>query len=235
MFPVESDLPDDNLPLMTLLLAAVIAYLVGAIPTGLVVGRVVRGIDVREHGSGNIGATNVMRVLGRKLGSVVLFLDVLKGLVPVALLPPVFGFRPPASGAEMLIGAAAVLGHVFPVYLGFRGGKGVATALGVFLALAPVPMLLVLAVGLTVIGVTGYVSAGSLTGAVLIPIVLYFSRVDDSVVLVGALMALMVVVRHRANLVRIMAGKELRFWDTQDSEPGDDQPIPLAGSSRDEP
>ena len=215
---------------MRLLFAVAIAYLVGAIPTGLIVGRVVRGIDVREHGSGNIGATNVMRVLGRKLGSVVLFLDVLKGLVPVALLPPVFGFRPPASGAELIIGAAAVLGHVFPVYLGFRGGKGVATALGVFLALAPWPMLLVLAIGLTVIGVTGYVSAGSLMGAILIPIVLYFSRVEDLVVLVGALMALMVVVRHRANISRIIAGKELHFWDAQDSAPGDDQPIPLTVS-----
>lgn len=217
---------------MSLVIAAVIAYLVGAIPTGLIVGRVVRGVDVREHGSGNIGATNVMRVLGRKLGTVVLFLDVLKGLVPVALLPPIFAFRPPASGAELVIGAAAVLGHVFPVYLGFRGGKGVATALGVFLALAPWPMLLVLAVGLTVIGVTGYVSAGSLTGAILIPVVLYFSRVDDLVVLVGVLMALMVVVRHRANISRIFAGKELRFWDARDAEEGDDQPIPLAGSTR---
>ena len=118
---------------MVVFLFMIVAFFVGAIPTALVMGRAFRGIDIREHGSGNVGATNAFRVLGRRLGVCCLCLDILKGLLPVAILPALGGFRPGSAWPEILIGVSAVAGHVFSPFLGGRGGKGVATALGVFL------------------------------------------------------------------------------------------------------
>ncbi len=158
---------------MKLIVAMVLAYLIGSIPWGLWLGRMIRNLDIREHGSHNIGATNAWRVLGPKLGVTVLVLDVLKGAIPVVLLPALLGIKAPSAAVELSIGAAAILGHVFPAFLQFRGGKGVATALGVFLAIAPAPMIVTMLVGIIIIARWGYVSAASVSGAVLFPMLLW--------------------------------------------------------------
>ncbi len=214
---------------MRLLLCWVISYLVGSIPTGLLVARWVAGIDVREHGSGNIGATNVARLLGKKWGAVVLGLDVLKGLLPVAILPSLFGISTRESGlAEISIGAAAVLGHCFSVFLGFKGGKGVATAIGVFLAIAPVQIFLLTVIGLVLIAWKGYVSLASVVCAALLPVFLYWAHQPLAVQLVGEILAALVVLKHWPNMVRILRGQELPIWDSADWRQ-DNERIPSTG------
>jgi acyl phosphate:glycerol-3-phosphate acyltransferase len=205
-----------------IILALILAYLLGSVPTALLVGRHLRGIDLREHGSRNLGATNAFRVLGRRYGVAVLFIDIIKGLAAVVLIPSVLGMRNATPATEMLIGAAAILGHVYSPWVGFRGGKGVATAVGVFLAVATTEMLILLVVGIAVIGVTGYVSAGSLLGALLLPILLYIFKQPPLVLFVGEIIALLVIYRHRANIGRLIDGTELKFNEST----SDDRPIP---------
>jgi acyl phosphate:glycerol-3-phosphate acyltransferase len=214
---------------MKLIVAMVLSYLIGSIPWGLWLGRVFKDLDIREYGSRNIGATNAWRVLGPKLGVTVLVLDVLKGAIPVVVLPALLGIRAPSSAVELLIGAAAILGHVFPAFLQFRGGKGVATALGVFLAIAPAPMIVTLLVGVIIIARWGYVSAASVSGAVLFPLLLWVFGEGPLVLLVSAVFALVIIVRHRANIHRIAEGAESRIWNCRFSA-GDDEPIPHSGS-----
>lgn len=208
---------------MRLVIALILAYFAGSIPTALLVGRAAMGIDLREHGSRNLGATNAFRVLGRKFGTLVLFVDIIKGLAPVVLLPAMLGMRDAGAATEILIGAAAILGHVYSCWVGFRGGKGVATSVGVFLGIATAEMLILVVVGVIVIGVTGYVSAGSLVGALLLPILLYWFDEPAVVLFVGEVVALLVIFRHRANLVRLMEGRELKFWERRAE---DETPIP---------
>jgi glycerol-3-phosphate acyltransferase PlsY len=171
-----------------------------------------------------MGATNAFRVLGKKLGATVLFLDVLKGLAPVVILPPLFGLRSD-SLTELLIGGCAIAGHVFSCFVDFRGGKGVATALGVFLAVAMWQMLIILAIGIAIIVVTGYVSAAAITGAILLPFLLYFSHKPGLVLLVACIVCTMVIVRHKGNIQRLFTGRENRLNDVSDAGP-DDYRIP---------
>jgi len=218
---------------MRLILCWIISYLFGSIPTGLLVSRLVGDVDIREHGSGNIGATNVARTLGRKWGAVVLGLDLLKGLLPVAILPPLFGF--PANGnglVEITIGAAAVLGHCFSVFLGFRGGKGVATAIGVFLAIAPWEIVILLVVGLILIAWKGYVSLASVVCAALLPVLLYLTKQPLAVQLVAELLAVIVILKHWPNMVRISRGEEMALWD-EANDSVDAQPIPTTAGDKD--
>jgi glycerol-3-phosphate acyltransferase PlsY len=203
----------------------ILAYAVGSIPTGLWIGKALRGIDIREHGSGNTGATNAARVLGKKIGATILFLDILKGFAPVIVLPTLFGMNSDPALVAILIGASAVAGHCFSVFLQFSGGKGVATALGVFLAIAPWEMLFLLVVGGILIAWKGYVSLASVTGAILLPFLLYFFGQPAIVLFVGEILAVIIIVRHRANLTRIREGREMRVWDTVFA-PADDEPIP---------
>lgn len=214
------------------LIAMIIAYFIGAIPTGLWLGMKLRNIDIREHGSGNLGATNAFRVLGPKIGTIVLLLDVLKGLVPVVLLPLILGMRPVSEGQEMLIGACAILGHVFSIFADFHGGKGVATSLGVFLAIATAPMVILLVIGGALISIYGYVSLASVTGAVLLPILLFMFGYAPIVLFAGIVVSLAVIWRHRANLERLMQGRELRIFDRH-SDQHDEQPIPPIRSDHD--
>jgi len=207
---------------MTFLVWAVAAYLLGAIPFGYFIGRA-RGIDIRQHGSGNIGATNVGRVLGRRWGFVCLALDILKGFGPtfaagLALV------RPPLDSVAWLqwlaVGLAAVLGHLFPVYLGFRGGKGVATTIGVAAGIYPyftVPIAAALAAYGVVRYATGVVSAGSLALAVVFPVAVYAYwryaglKLADAwpLLAVSVLLGLLIIVRHRENILRLLHGQEL--------------------------
>jgi glycerol-3-phosphate acyltransferase PlsY len=202
------------LPVALYLLAA---FLLGSLPFALWIGRAVRGIDVRRHGSGNMGATNVLRLLGPGWGVATLALDVAKGWTAVALAPRWLGVPAvTAGGAWPLAGCvAAVLGHVISPLAGFRGGKGVAAALGGFIALAPVAALVAVAGFVAAVAASRYVSLGSLVMALAFPLAAAWlgppAPLRWAVVTLGAALALLVAWRHRANWVRIAGGTESRF------------------------
>lgn len=208
---------------MIWLLSIVAAYLIGAIPFGFLIGRA-RGVDVRSQGSGNIGATNVGRVLGKKWGYLCLALDLLKGLVPV-LLAGVLLVGATTNAAILLcwlaVGLAAVFGHVFPVYLGFRGGKGVSTTIGVALGIYPyytIAMLVALAAYAAARFATGWVSLGSVALAIVFPAALAAYAVIRNLPFVdmwplhavAIALGLLILVRHRGNINRMLHGTEPR-------------------------
>ena len=184
----------------------VIFYLVGSIPTGLLLGKAY-GIDVRKEGSGNIGATNLYRTLGRKVGVMTLIGDCLKGLVPVMAIK--YSTLPPEYAA--LVGLSAFSGHVFSMFLRFRGGKGVATALGVFLALAPMAVAIAIAVFAALMFAWRYVSLGSICAAAVMPVAVALLGGSRTLVVVTLLIAVVVIVRHHENIRRLLAGTENRF------------------------
>jgi glycerol-3-phosphate acyltransferase PlsY len=188
----------------------VIGYLVGSIPFGLVIGKMV-GADVRNEGSRNIGATNVSRVLGKKLGFLTLACDCLKGFLPMYLTALLL----PESDGKMLIvavtGVMAVVGHMFPIYLKFCGGKGVATGLGVFLYLSPPAIGISLLVFVSAVAITGFVSAGSLLASGLIPLWLYFLGASTTTIGAAACVALLIWIKHHENIKRLLQGNE-KSW-----------------------
>lgn len=192
--------------------AVVVGYILGSIPFAYLAGKLTRGIDLRQHGSGNLGATNVYRTLGGKIAAVVLVLDALKGAIPVLLV------RRFAVGDHLALwavaaGIAAIAGHAKPIFLLWRGGgKGVATAAGVFLALAPVPTLVALVTWLLVVLVSGYVSLASLAAAVALPVAIAVLLGTGSVLFgVSLAIALFVFWTHRGNIGRLRRGEEHRF------------------------
>ena len=189
-----------------------LAYLLGSIPFAYIAGRMAKGIDLRQHGSGNLGATNVHRVLGGKIALAVLVLDTAKGAIPVALFPKLFS-AVPAQHWAIAYGIAAILGHVVPIFLlGRGGGKGVATAGGVFLALAPIPFLISLSVWVVVLFVSGYVSLASLLASTALAIALGIMHgLRSPLGIVGVLVAAFVFWTHRANIGRLRRGEENRF------------------------
>ena len=182
------------------------SYLLGSLPVGILLARM-KGQDPRRVGSGNMGATNVMRAAGRILGVLTLLGDILKGFLP-AWLALRFG-QPGWVVAG--VGLAAFAGHLFPLYLRFKGGKGVATALGVFLALSPPAVLMVVPVFAAVLLLWGYVSLGSLVGAALMPLAFLGLNAPLSSVVSCAIMAVSIFVRHRENIKQLMSGKEHRI------------------------
>jgi acyl phosphate:glycerol-3-phosphate acyltransferase len=199
---------------MSPIVGVILSYLAGSIPSAYIAGRA-RGVDLRKHGSGNLGATNVVRVLGPRIGGVVFVADLLKGFLPVYFLPgyTASSMLQPEVWA-LVYGAAAILGHVKPIFLlGKGGGKGVATASGVFLALAFVPMLIAEVVWITVFYFTRYVSLASLVGATVLPIaIIAWSRNPRSPVFIASLIiAVFVFWTHRANIGRLRRGEEHRF------------------------
>ena len=195
---------------MTHALLVLVSYVVGATPTSYWMGKGVHGIDLREHGSGNLGATNAFRVLGWKSALPVVVLDVAKGYLPVRLFPVVTGAE---IGWAMAFGAAAIGGHMFSFWVGFRGGKGIATSGGVFLALAPWAVLGAAVVWTAVALPTGYVSLGSLAAAAALPALVALTPHPGGTSLVWFAAGLAVVVAwaHRANVRRLLRGEENRF------------------------
>jgi glycerol-3-phosphate acyltransferase PlsY len=194
------------------LVGVLLSYLAGSIPSAYIAGKL-RGVDLRKHGSGNLGATNVVRVLGPRTGAVVFLADLLKGFLPVYFLRN-YTDAPHPELWTLVYGAAAILGHVKPIFLlGKGGGKGVATASGVFLALAFVPMLIAEVVWITVFYFTRYVSLASLLGAAILPAaILVYSRDPRSPVFIASLIiACFVFWTHRANIGRLRRGEEHRF------------------------
>jgi acyl phosphate:glycerol-3-phosphate acyltransferase len=187
----------------------VLSYFVGSIPTSFVAGRVFKGIDLRQQGSRNLGATNVYRVLGWKYAIPVGLFDAAKGAVPVWLFGPQV---PDVPLFPLYCGLAAVIGHVFSVFVGFKGGKGVATASGVVLAIAPWALLTVLVVWVILVWLTGYVSVGSVVAAALFPVAAYFLENSRGPTLaIEIALVVFIIWKHRANLRRLMAGTENRF------------------------
>ena len=189
----------------------IVAYLVGSIPSAFLAGKA-KGVDLRTVGSGNLGATNVFRTLGWKIGLTVYIADCLKGFLPVALLPGVTGATS-EIGWRIAYGVAAIAGHVKPVFLlGRGGGKGVATASGVFLALAPMAMLISMISFAVIVAATGYVSLGSLVSAVVLMCAVAIRGTGGTPLLITVtLVALFVFWTHRANIERLRAGSEHRF------------------------
>jgi glycerol-3-phosphate acyltransferase PlsY len=185
------------------------AYLVGATPTAYLAGRVARGIDLREHGSKNLGATNVYRVLGWRWAIPVALVDIAKGAAPVAL------FAPQAGGGPWLavaLGVAAVLGHIFSPYVRFKGGKGVATAAGMFVALAPLAVAIALPLWGVCLWLSGYVSLASILAAVAFPVLVRVTHpAAGPTFWASAGLALLIVFAHRTNIRRLLAGTENRF------------------------
>jgi glycerol-3-phosphate acyltransferase PlsY len=207
-----------NMSYPTLIAIAAGSYLLGSIPFGYILVRVFQGVDVRSIGSGNIGATNVARTGGKKLAIATLVLDAFKGWLPVFLVLtiPCIHASGPAQLHTLATFAAlmAVIGHMFPVWLGFKGGKGVATGLGVFLALAPKVVLIVFALFLLVLALTRYVSLGSLLASAAFPALLWWLKGDTfhaSALAMCAAVALLIIIRHHQNIARLLAGTESRF------------------------
>ena len=196
---------------MYYLISFVIGFFVGALPFGFIVSKL-RGIDIRKKGSGNIGFTNVFRVVGKMEGVVVLILDISKGLLPVLLLNKYYGYY-----YGMIAGVSAMLGHIFTPFLKFKGGKGVATGLGVFIGLAPFSALFSFVVWLIVVSVSRYISLGSITAAIALPLFIFFSRfiVRDEynifLLIFTILVCLLVIILHRSNIKRLIKGKENKF------------------------
>jgi glycerol-3-phosphate acyltransferase PlsY len=189
-----------------------LSYLIGSIPAAYLAGKLTRGIDLREHGSGNLGATNVYRVLGSRVAIVVLAVDVLKGAIPVLVFPGLTDASRPDLWA-IAYAVAAIAGHVRSVFLLLRGGgKGVATAAGAFMSLAPLPSLVALGIFVVVLFAWGYVSHGSLTAATVLPIVIALrDGVHSPLFAVSAIVAAFVFWTHRANIARLRNGEEPRF------------------------
>ncbi len=205
--------------MLTLAVLLVGSYLLGSIPFGYLAGRLV-GIDIRQAGSGNVGATNVVRILGKRYGYPVFALDVLKGFGPVKIAMLMAPGRPPEWNSPEIVGILAamssILGHLYPPWLKFNGGKGVATSAGALLALTPVATLIGVAIWIIVFWLTRYVSLASITAAVVLPIVIVMVSSQDEnkgkpLVYSSACVAVIVIWRHRSNLSRLMRGTEPRF------------------------
>ena len=194
------------------------SYLLGAIPTSYLAGRLFRGIDLREHGSRNLGATNLYRVLGWRFAIPVGVFDAAKGLVPVLV------FAPRVSSSELfalVCGLVAVLGHVFSVFVGFKGGKGVATAAGVMLGLTPAALGIALVIWIALVYLTGYVSVASIAAAAVFPLAVYLIDPPDQIEILwlDVAVAAAIIWLHRANIGRLLKGTENRFGRRAASAP----------------
>ncbi|MFN5877791.1 MAG: glycerol-3-phosphate 1-O-acyltransferase PlsY [Flavobacteriales bacterium] len=199
---------------MDFILFSIIAYLLGSIPTAVWIGRYRYGLDVREHGSKNAGATNTFRVLGKKPGILVLFIDIVKGALATALPEMILesNLQDPDHLIQIRILSAifAVTGHVFPIFAQFRGGKGVATSLGVIIGLQPIAALICVSIFLVVFVSTKYVSLGAITAAIAFPLINYFMLGEKSFWLLSfsLLLSALVIIAHRKNINRLMKGEE---------------------------
>ena len=191
----------------------VFAYLLGSVPVGVLLARM-KGADPRKVGSGNIGATNVMRAAGKTTGALTLAGDILKGLLPVVVA---FVLGEPAM-VVAAVGLAAFLGHLFPLFLKFKGGKGVATALGVYLALDPFAVVITVIVFVLVLLKWRFVSLGSLVGVAAMPLLLYLLNAPDYYIYLALVIAALIFIKHKDNIRRLLAGTENKIGRSKDSD-----------------
>lgn len=203
--------------LLSTLIAFLLSYLLGSIPTAVWVGKYFHGVDVREHGSGNAGATNTIRVLGWKTGIPVLVVDLAKGWL-AAMLPLFLKLAPPDSALltnlQIMTGLTAITGHIFPVFAGFRGGKGVATVFGVLLAIHPGVTLVCFGVFLVILILTGIVSVSSMSAGIAFPIFLLTIFDTPSLVfkIFSVVVAIALLITHRNNIKRLLKGEEKKLF-----------------------
>lgn len=203
----------------------ILSYLIGSIPTSIIISKATKGIDIREHGSGNAGGTNVMRVLGWKHGVLVILLDALKGVLAVVVVARLHYGSMPFENAtpfddftlvQIITGISAVIGHIWTVFAGFKGGKGIATALGMLLMIVTVDMLIAIGVFILVVTFSRYISLGSLAGAVAVPLALIVREnifnVDipnyNTLLPFLIFVTLLVIFTHRKNVIRLLNGNE---------------------------
>lgn len=204
----------DALELIMWIGAILTSYLVGSIPTGYIFGRLMKGLDIRQYGSGNVGASNVMRVLGKKYGILTLLLDAAKGIAAVWVIGPLWGCAMlDFSNIQLASGIASIAGHNWTCFLNFKGGKGVATSAGVFLALAPLVTLCLLAVWSLVAYLFRYVSLASMAASAALPIFLYIFHRPTSWVIAGFFLLCVSIWKHRANIQRLLEGKEHKIGE----------------------
>ncbi|MCZ7601735.1 MAG: glycerol-3-phosphate 1-O-acyltransferase PlsY [Melioribacteraceae bacterium] len=214
--------------MLNLLIIVILSYLVGSIPTGILITKAVKGIDIRQHGSGNAGGTNVFRILGWKYGVLTILLDALKGAVAVILIARLYLGDFPFPNAtpfddftlvQIFAGLFAVIGHIWTIFASFKGGKGIATSLGFLIAIITIDMLLALAVFFVVVTISRYVSLGSILAAISVPLILIVREnifhVDiqgyHTILPFAIFIALLVIYTHRANLGRLLKGNENRI------------------------
>jgi glycerol-3-phosphate acyltransferase PlsY len=190
-----------------LTLAIILSYLIGSIPFGFILGKV-KGVDIRAQGSGNIGATNVWRTMGPKYGALVLVLDAAKGVAGVYL-----GSKTGIEGLELVTGLSAILGHAFPIFLKFKGGKIIATGLGVISALSIKVSLTAIAIFSAVFFISGYVSLGSIAAAVAVPLAMLLFNYDSQYLAFAIILSAIAIYRHIPNIKRLIEGREHRVTD----------------------
>lgn len=207
---------------MIYVLTALIAYLIGSIPTGYLMARA-KGVDIRSVGSGNIGATNVFRILGKGPGIVVLLIDALKGFFPARFLPALI--LPNVAGPDsryqylaIVAGFFAIIGHNYTCWLRFKGGKGVATSAGVLIAWVPMAFLIALGSWLVVLGVSRYVSLASILAAVVLPLAVWGTGEPGLMIGVAAVISALAIYKHRANIQRLRAGTENRIGKKKETQ-----------------
>jgi glycerol-3-phosphate acyltransferase PlsY len=201
------------------------AYVIGSIPTAIIAGKLLRKIDIREHGSGNAGATNVFRVLGWKPGLVVLLIDMLKGFIVVFYLSA-FVLTDTFDPALIQVtgGLAAILGHIFSLFAQFKGGKGVGTAAGVFLGLEPLPVLICLLIFIGIVWCTRYVSLGSIFAAIFLPVLILLKSalldkpLSQANLVIAVILMLTIIITHRSNITRLLHGQENKLTFSQSGD-----------------
>lgn len=200
---------------LSIAVSVIISYLLGAIPTGYIVGRLFKNIDIREHGSKSMGATNVLRVVGKGPAILVLLVDIIKGIVPIVLFSKIFNIHDPFI--MVILGVMSVVGHNWTVFLKFNGGKGVATTLGVLIGLTieipgirPV-VLLTVGVWLLFFLIFGYVSLASIAAGVALPVLMVYFNAPFAIKIMSILLCVFVVFRHRSNISRLVNGQENRI------------------------
>ena len=201
---------------MSTIILIIVAYILGSVPNALWIGKVFKGIDIREHGSKNTGSTNAARVLGAKLGILTLILDISKGAIPVALslfmkaylLENITGI---SNLDFIMIGIFAIIGHSFSIFMKFKGGKAVATTVGVFTVLVPKALLLAAVVFFVIFTLTRYVSVSSITAAISLPIFIFFLYGDIPYTVFGGIITILIIVKHKSNIQRLLNGTESRF------------------------
>ena len=211
------------MPIPGYILTALAAYLLGSIPTGFLAAKA-RGIDIRTVGSGNIGATNAVRILGKPVGILVMLVDVAKGWLAVAVVARIFlRWFPPGDGHArewlgICAGACAILGHNYTCWLRFQGGKGIATSGGAFLALAPLGLLIALGIWVVAFAMSRYVSVASILASLVLPFTVWFTTGRPAIAAVTGVMAALAIYKHKANIKRLLDGTESRFTSKKSAE-----------------
>lgn len=209
--------------IIVIIFSSLIGYLLGSVNTSIIIGKIIYKIDVREHGSGNAGATNALRTLGKGAAAAVVAGDFLKGILACLIGRYVFGEINPGSGVflgEYFAGFFAVIGHNWPAYFGFKGGKGVMTSFAVIIMFSPVSALICLGAFIAVVAITRYVSLGSIVGAILFLVIAFLLKEPLPMMIIGTALVALIIIRHSANIKRLINGneKKLSFKKQKDEE-----------------